>query len=189
MKKIKISEILGLVAMALALVAILSPFAMAYTLNYSETIAGITVSTTIEVGSAFGLLFGGTTGRTLVGHGTEYIKGVRAAVVPLIGWIAIVLGLLAVGAAAFLAYKKIKCSGYVMVGAAVLLIAGGILFFAARNSLVYAATDESVTMDDVKSMLETCKYAPMYGVAGPAVFGLLSGISAGGSAVLAYNKK
>ena len=198
MKKIKISTILGLAALVLALVALLMPLTTAFSMKTEVTILGKTTTTLIAYGSVYAFMFGGSApvtttitspAGTNVNQSTLELE--RIAFTPLIGWILLALGLLAFCGAIFLACKKNKLTGLVMIGAAVLLVVGAVLFFASRDSLLLAANGKDATMEDVNNALNATKTAVSlgFGVVGTGIFAILSGLSAAGSAVLAQLKK
>ena len=187
MKKSKKSFtlLLGIVAAVLGIVTLLLPLATAYTSKVSLPVVGEVAAV---VSSAYCFIFGvaaKSTAKASSAQTTTDVKLYHPAILALVGWILIVLALVAVAAAIFMVYAKKKVGKFVFFGAALFFIVGGVLLFCVKEQVCLASVSNPSSMS--KDMIDaaTSKMTLGFGFIGTGIAGILSGIASGVAGVFA----
>lgn len=186
MKKSKKSFtlLLGIVAAVLGVVTLLLPLATAYTGKVSTPLG----EATAVVSSAYCFIFGATAKAAGKFGGIQKTIDLtlhHPATLALVGWILIVLALVAVAAAIFMVYAKKKVGKFVFFGAALFFIVGGVLLFCVKEQVYLASVSNPSSMS--KDMIDaaTSKMTLGFGFIGTGIAGILSGIASGVAGVFA----
>lgn len=176
---------LGLVAAVLGVITLLLPLATAYTSKINVPLVGEVAAV---VSSAYCFIFGATAKSITKTSGTQTatdVKLYRPAAMALVGWILIVLALIAVVAAIYMVFAKKKFGKFVFFGAALFFLVGGVLLFCVKEQLVLAGvSDPSSASKDVIDAA-TSKMTLGFGFIGTGIAGILSGIASGVAGVFA----
>lgn len=187
MKKSKKSFtlLLGIVAAVLGIIALLLPLATAYTGKVSTPLG----EATAVVSSAYCFIFGATAKATGGKFGgvqtTTDGKLYRPASLALVGWILIVLALVAVVVAIYMVYAKKKFGKFAFFGAALLFIVGGVLLFCVKEQLCLASVSDPSSLSKDAIEAATSKMTLGFGFIGTGIAGILSGIASGVAGVFA----
>jgi hypothetical protein len=194
MKKFGLPQILLCVAVLLGIVALILPVANGATFTDSETAYGITVSVTEKIKNAYALIFGGkiTVNATGTASGvtssTSEDMMVSAAVLPLIGWILVVIGVVAaIVALVFgLMGKQIPGGKVILFVAGATLVIGGILLFCGKNEIATnlcnawsvggSKPSSSASADTINSFASHLKLG--FGFIGTGIVAILGGAAA-----------
>lgn len=186
MKKSKKSFtlLLGLVAAVLGIITLLLPLATAYTGKVSTPLG----EATAVVSSAYCFIFGATAKATGKFGGVQTTtdgKLYRPASLALVGWILIVLALVAVVAAIYTVYAKKRFGKFAFFGAALLFIVGGVLLFCVKEQLCLASVSDPSSLSKDAIEAATSKMTLGFGFIGTGIAGILSGIASGVAGVFA----
>lgn len=187
MKKSKKSFtlLLGLVAAVLGIIALLLPLATAYTNKVILPVVGEVVAV---VSSAYCFIFGAaakSTTKASSSQTTTDVKLYRPAALALVGWILIVLALVAAVVAIYMVYAKKKFGKFAFFGAALLFIVGGVLLFCVKEQLCLASVSDPSSLSKDAIEAATSKMTLGFGFIGTGIAGILSGIASGVAGVFA----
>lgn len=177
MKKVKnkASFFAALAAVVFGVVAIFLPLATAYATKLTASIGPISGTANGKITSAYSFIFGAGAQSIYDGASSDMTL-YRPATTGLIGWILLVLGILALAGGIFLTLKKNRIGKFVLFGAAVLLIASGILLLCVKQDLVRCTIQDlsHITSDDINQAISLVNMKLGFGFIGTAIFAFLS---------------
>jgi hypothetical protein len=194
MKKFGLPQILLCVAVLLGIVALILPVANGATVTDSETAFGVTMTVTEKFKNAYALIFGGkvTESAVVSSSGTTASSTadamVSAAILPLIGWILVVIGVIAaIVALVFgLLGKEIPGGKIILFVAAGTLVVGGILLFCGKQEIATnlanswpvggSKSSTAADADTVKTIADHMKLG--FGFIGTGIAAIAGGVAA-----------